>query len=231
MTESEVTTDWENIGGAIVERPRAITRHPLLDSIYQRHDELIGEYAEGRTLEVAFGRHSHPTADVGIEAYPENNHQAEGVAAVTADARSLPFTSDSFDTVIGRRFLHHVPASDRGSLLTEARRVLTEGGNLVLIEGTPGLYRRVTKGIAFKLGILGEDNDEYGHIGAVELLDLVSRSGFDIAESHSLGSPLMPLCALKAEWTRRLIGLYERTQFVRWWTFVVARPSTGGVPQ
>lgn len=223
MTESEAA--WKNVDGAIVERPRAIARHPLLDRVYQRHDELIAEFTTGRTLEVAFGRHPHPMADVGIEAFPENNQHVEGIDAVTADARSLPFDDNSFQTVIGRRFLHHVPATDQQTLLAEANRVLTDDGTLVLLEGTPGLYRRLTKGIAFKLGVLGEDNDEYGHLGAEELRNLVRQAGFDITDSRPLGSPLMPLCVLESEWTRGLITLYERTQFVRWWTFIVARPT------
>ena len=139
--------------------------------------------------------------------------------------RSLPFTDNSFQTVIGRRFLHHVPATDRQTLLAEANRVLTDDGTLVLLEGTPGLYRRLTKAIGFKLGVLGEDNDEYGHLAAEELHDIVRQAGFSVIDSRSLGSPLMPLCVLESEYTRQLITLYERTQFVRWWTFIVARPA------
>lgn len=52
-----------NVDGAIIEQPREITRYPLFDSVYQRHDELIAEFITGRTLEVAFGRHPHPMAD------------------------------------------------------------------------------------------------------------------------------------------------------------------------
>lgn len=223
MTESEAA--WRKADGAIVERPRSISRHPLLDSIYDRHDELIAEFTTGRTLEVAFGRHPHPMADIGVEAFPENSHDVGGIDAVTADARSLPFVEDSFRTVIGRRFLHHVPALDRDTLLDEVDRVLTDDGRLILIEGTPGLYRKLTKGIAFELGVLGEDTDEYGHLDSEELLRTVRRAGFGVVESRSLGSPLMPLSILESEWTRRLTGLYERTQFVRWWTFVVASPG------
>lgn len=221
MSES----DWKNVDGAIIERPRAITQHPLLDRIYQRHDGMIAEFTAGRTLEIAFGRHPHPMADVGVEAFPENNQQIGGTDTVTADARSLPFANNTFQTVIGRRFLHHVPATDRQTLLAEASRVLTGDGTLVLLEGTPGLYRRLTKGAAFKLGVLGEDNDEYGHLAAKELDDLIRQAGLDIIDSRPLGSPLMPLCVLESEWTRLLITLYERTQFVRWWTFIVARPA------
>lgn len=223
MAESQPS--WKNVDGAIIERPRSVTRHPLLDRIYQRHDDLIRQHTSGRCLEIAFGRHPHPVADVGVEAFPENNKYAENIEAITADARSLPFDNNSFNTIIGRRFLHHVPEADRIKMLHEANRVLTDGGTLMLLEGTPGLYRKLTKGIAFKLGTLGEDNDEYGHLGARELIDTVQQADFNISESQSLGSPLMPFCILEGEWTRRLIKLYERTQFIRWWTLVIAQPN------
>lgn len=216
---------WDNIEGAIVERPREITRHPLLDSVYQRHDRLIAEFVSGRTLEVAFGRHAHPLADVGVEAFRKNNRQVKNINAITADARSLPFINGSFQTVIGRRFIHHVATEDRTAMLKQIKHVLSDDGKLVLIEGTPGLYRQFSKGLAFKLGILGEDNDEYGHLTAEEVTTTVHESGFRIVESKPLGSPLMPFCGLEADWTRKLMGLYNRTQFIRWWTFIVAEPA------
>ena len=223
MTESQ--SSWKNVDGAIIERPRSVTRHPLLDRIYQRHDELIGEFTTGQCLEIAFGRHPHPAADVGVEAYPENNNLVENIDAITADARSLPFDNNSFNTIIGRRFLHHVPEIDRIKMLDEANRVLSDNGTLILLEGTPGLYRRLTKGVAFKLGILGEDNDEYGHLDSKELIDTVQQADFEIIESQPLGSPLMPFCILKKNWTKQLISLHERAQFVRWWTFIISKPK------
>ena len=217
-------SDWAVNQGAIVERPRAVDRHPLLAEIYRRHDAIIRERATGRaerTLEVAFGRHTHPDADVGVEAFPENTLGVDGAEVATADARDLPFRDGSFEAVVGRRFLHHVPQEDRERIVEEAARVLAPGGRFVLIEGTPGTYRRVTKGLAFKLGVLGEDNDEYGHLDAGELRTLVEEHGFEVVESSPLGSPIMPLAVLGASWTTGLADAYERTQWVRWWTLVV----------
>lgn len=223
-------SDWQISAGAIVERPREVSRHPLLAAIYDRHDELIRRHAIGRgdrTLEVAFGTHPHPDADVGIEAYHENARDVvrTGPEVGAADARNMPFDDGSFDAVIGRRFLHHVPADDRGAIVEEAARVLAPDGRIVLLEGTPGVYRRVTKGLAFRLGLLGEDNDEYGHLTARELQALLDEHGFDVIETRPLGSPLMPLSVLRARWTARLADLYERTQWIRWWTLTVGEPS------
>ncbi|MFD1512194.1 class I SAM-dependent methyltransferase [Halomarina rubra] len=223
--------DSEILDGAIAERPREVSEHPLLAAVYDRHDALIRRYTrrDGRTLELAFGRHAHPDADVGVEAFHENCVDVVGIDATTADARRLPFADDSFDTVVGRRFLHHVPEADRAAIVAEARRVLAPDGRFVVLEGTPGLYRRLTKAVAFRLGALGEDTDEYGHLSVDELRDLLDEGGFETVAFERLGSPLMPLSISTAPWSARVAPLYECTQFVRWWTLAVATPTADPV--
>lgn len=218
-------SDWQIRSGAIVERPRTVREYPLLAEVYDRHDSLIDRHAGGgRMLEVAFGTHPHPNADVAVEAYPGNTREVEGAAVAAADARDLPFEDGTFDAVVGRRFLHHVPSADRGRIVEEARRVLDPEGRLVILEGTPGAYRRLTKGLAFRLGLLGEDNDAYGHLSRLELGRLLAEHGFDVVETRPLGSPLLPLALLRSPRTARLAGLYERTQWITWWTLAVGEP-------
>ncbi|GAC1653780.1 MAG: hypothetical protein NVS9B15_14470 [Acidobacteriaceae bacterium] len=50
-----------------------------------------------------------------------------------ADARSLPFASDSFDAVIFHTVLCHIPRPEEA--LAEAFRVLTAGGTLAVFDG------------------------------------------------------------------------------------------------
>ncbi|WP_135305297.1 class I SAM-dependent methyltransferase [Haloarcula amylovorans] len=215
---SEAT--WDIQDGAIVEQPREIRRHPLLARIYERHDALISEsLSTGRTLELAFGQHMHPDADVGLEGWL-SNAQSVPDPAVAGDARSLPFEDASFGTVIGRRFLHHVPPEDRQRILSEAARVLKPGGRVVLLEGTPGLYRRLTKGVAFRLGLLEEDTDIYGHLSEADVYELVAQE-FDVVTKRTLGSPLMVASIAESDLSKHLYEAYQRTQFVKWWTFVV----------
>ncbi|WP_255355552.1 class I SAM-dependent methyltransferase [Haloarcula sp. CBA1115] len=129
---------WDVQDGAIVERPRNVRKHPLLHRIYERHDELLAEQLPpGRTLELAFGQHMHPRADVGLEGWPSNVETVRK-PALAGDARALPFADDSFDALIGRRFLHHVPPADRPEIIREAARVLRPAGRIALLEGTPG---------------------------------------------------------------------------------------------
>lgn len=210
------------VADSIVERPREIPHYPLLNLIYDRHDDLIATHVEGRTLELAFGLRPHPMTDVGIDAFPENARQVRSLEAAMADARCLPFDAQSFETVIGRRLLHHVPEDDRKDLVEEAARVLTPGGQLVILEGTPGFYRRLTKGFAFRLGVLGQDTDEYGHLDRDDVVGLLSNGSFQVVTERALGSPLMPLSIAKADAVTRVFPLYERTQIVRWWTLAVA---------
>ncbi|MDS0219930.1 class I SAM-dependent methyltransferase [Haloarcula sp. S1AR25-5A] len=215
---SEAT--WDVQDGAIVERPRNVRKHPLLNRIYERHDDLIAEHLPaGRTLEIAFGQHMHPRADIGLEGWPSN---AETVRkpALAGDARALPFADDAFDAVVGRRFLHHVPPADRPEIVQETARVLRPGGRVILLEGTPGLYRTLTKGLAFRLGLLEEDTDIYGHLSEDTVTALVDGS-FDVVEKRTLGSPLMLASISESDASARLLDLYERTQYVKWWTFVV----------
>jgi SAM-dependent methyltransferase len=51
---------------------------------------------------------------------------------VCGDAAALPFPDRSFDAVLVRDLLHHLPRRDRA--LSEAHRVLKPGGRLTLIE-------------------------------------------------------------------------------------------------
>lgn len=213
--------EWEVRDGSIVEQPRSVEAHPLLARVYDRHDRLIAEQLPaGNVIEVAFGRYLHPAADLGIEAYPSNLRDV-GTPALLGDARSIPLRDDSIDGIIGRRFLHHVPASDRPRIVREAARILRPGGRLIVLEGTPGLYRRLAKGFADRLDFLGENHNIYGHCSVQEVRRLLADS-FDEVEERRLGSPLMVASIAEHPASARLFPIYERTQFVRWWTLFTA---------
>lgn len=58
--------------------------------------------------------------------------QATGASCLRADAARVPFADDSFDAVLIRDLLHHVPS--RRAVLAEALRVLRPGGALAVVE-------------------------------------------------------------------------------------------------
>jgi ubiquinone/menaquinone biosynthesis C-methylase UbiE len=74
------------------------------------------------------------------------------IPSTEADAEALPYADDSFDLVVARGALHHVPDPLRA--LQEIRRVLEPGGTaIVLAEPTPGGERQTgaVVGLAVKV--------------------------------------------------------------------------------
>lgn len=136
----------------------------------------------------------------------------------------MPFKSNKFGSVVAKRVIHHFDPGIREQLMQEVARVLKPKGTFIILEGTPGIYRKTVKTIGFALGCLGEDEDIFGHLSVNELKELV-KSQFEIKESRKLGSPLMPFSIFKSALSTKLFSLYRITNFLRWWTLVVAEKS------
>lgn len=118
------------------------TAHPILS---RREAELAAHVqvrAGERLLEIGCGEganlhHLAPAGAIrfGLDFSPARAafaHRATAAHTVTADAGRLPFAGGSFDAVLIRDLLHHVP--DDPAVLAEACRVLRPGGRLTLIE-------------------------------------------------------------------------------------------------
>jgi ubiquinone/menaquinone biosynthesis C-methylase UbiE len=79
---------------------------------------------------------------VGIDASPEMIDRARTLATrkgsqasyTVATAESLPFDDGSFDVVVSRLVLHHLPLGVRDLALAEMMRVLKPGGRLVIVD-------------------------------------------------------------------------------------------------
>jgi SAM-dependent methyltransferase len=88
--------------------------------------------AEGGTLKHL----GEPRGAVGVDLFVEKLLFARatvgGARFVAADGAALPFAQASFDHVMVRDVLHHVP--DPAALLDECRRVLVPGGRLDVLE-------------------------------------------------------------------------------------------------
>ncbi|HSK97328.1 MAG TPA: methyltransferase domain-containing protein [Euzebyales bacterium] len=52
-------------------------------------------------------------------------------------AQSLPYAAAEFDVVTFATVLHHIPIDQRGTVLSEARRVLRPGGRALIVELVP----------------------------------------------------------------------------------------------
>lgn len=58
---------------------------------------------------------------------------AEGINPINGDILRLPFKSNSYDAVLGRAILHHIP-NHVGRGISEINRVVKDGGSVVLQE-------------------------------------------------------------------------------------------------
>jgi SAM-dependent methyltransferase len=207
----------------IPEEPRYIDRHPLLKKIYEHHDDLISEYSEEPCLDIGFGKKPFRGATHGIEPETKNVEDApEEFEAVQGVGHDMPFEDNKFQTVVAKRVIHHFDPELREEFFEEVERVLKPGGKLIILEGTPGIFRKTTKSIGFITGILGEDNDEYGHLDEKEISDLLKETGFIQTSQRKLGSPLMPFSILNSKHSEKVFPLYKKTNFIKWWTLTVA---------
>src|SRR6516165_5501680 len=132
----------------------------LLDQLNLRGDERILDLGCGRgAVLMLAAQHLRTGRAVGVDLWrsgdqsgnsaeaTRRNAVAEGVAdrveLHTADMRSLPFESDSFDLVISNIAIHNVKGRlGREKAIEEAVRVLRPGGRVMIADlWATGLYR------------------------------------------------------------------------------------------
>ena len=132
-----------------------------------------------------------------------------GTAALAADVRSLPFAPAAFDGVLSTSTLDHFDdVADIGRSLREVRRVLRDGGHLVLTLDNPRnplvrLRNALPRGVAHRTGLVpfavGATLAEVDGRAALE------AAGFEVlAVEHLLHAPHVVGTRLAA-W-----GWYER---------------------
>ena len=125
---------------------------------YAIRDVLIrhGEFVTGTVLDLGCGSRPYENCFngrvkrwVGAD-YPASGHPPAARVEVFADAMVLPFSDQSFDTVLCTQVLEHVP--EPLDVLRESFRVLRPGGHLVLtapqyngLHGEPQDFYRYTK--------------------------------------------------------------------------------------
>ena len=131
----------------------------LLDRLKLRGDERILDLGCGRgAVLMLAAQHLHTGRAVGVDLWRSGDQSgnsaettrrtaAEGVAdrveLHTADVRSLPFDSDSFDLVVSNIAIHNIKGRvGREKAIEEAVRVLRPGGRVMIADlWATGLYR------------------------------------------------------------------------------------------
>lgn len=130
----------------------------LLDELDLRGDEHVLDVGCGRGAVLISAAHRLPHgratgADIwrlrdqtgNSRAATEKNARAEGVSErvelVDADARDLPFPSESFDVVVSNLTFDNIHGADeRAKALREAVRVLSPGGRLRIVDDRADRY-------------------------------------------------------------------------------------------
>lgn len=123
--------------GALLSGPRSHFNRLLEDTASSGRVLVLG-CGNGSTIARVEG--FNDSGVVGIELSMSRLHTAAQRVAgelCRSDAEKLPFEDNTFDTVVSKPILHHLPNwCDDG--LSEIHRVLSEGGSLVIYE--PGRY-------------------------------------------------------------------------------------------
>ena len=157
--------------------------------------EWIGSRARGRVLEVAVGTgrnlpyYSPDVTLTGVEISPamlaiardRATELGRDVDLREGDAAALPLPDNAFDTVVCALSLCSIPEPDRA--LAEMRRVLTPGGQLLLLDhigsSWPPVYAVQWLFERFTIRLAGE------HFTRRQLAR-VRAAGFDVRDSERL---------------------------------------------
>lgn len=184
---------------------------------------MISQYTSKPCLDVGFGTKPFKEATHGIEPEEKNvKNTREDFVAVKGSGHDMPFKDNKFNSVVAKRVMHHFSPELREKFINEVKRVLKPEGKFVVLEGTPGTFRKLTKHIGFSLGLLGEDNDRFGHLSVKKIEELIGPR-FKIIKNEKLGSPIMPFSVIKSSVSEKLFPIYKKTNLIRWWTFIAAK--------
>lgn len=116
---------------------------------------------------------------------------------LVGDGESLPFTDGSFDAVVCRGALHHIPSLEK--VLSEISRVLKPAGYLLACETCDdGLISRSIRNSYLRAYTKFSDKIEYDHpsLRSQELLPAVERSGLEINRVLRYGYMAYPLASM-----------------------------------
>lgn len=114
--------------------------HAFLDSGFFQHSDLVLDIGTGTGI-VAHTLSDHIARAIGIDISPSMlvHALAQRVANeifMLCDARSLPFSDNTFSKVTARMVFHHI-LEDTDKAMSECFRVLKRGGLMIFSEGVP----------------------------------------------------------------------------------------------
>lgn len=106
---------------------------------------------------------------------------------VLGDSQNLPFRSASFDLVVGRSLLHHLPDPGRG--IREIARILKPGGQVAVVDTNASLLSALPRGLARRSDHF---SDDHKNMSARGLADMI-REFFTVDAVYHFGYLAYPL--------------------------------------
>lgn len=113
--------------------------------------------------------------------------KTRGSKLVCGNSLCLPFADCSFDIVLGRSLLHHLPDPARG--IDEIYRVLKWGGEIVIADTNKSVFSTLPRKM---LGKGKHFSDDHKNFSATELISILVRK-FHIDNVHYFGYIAYPL--------------------------------------
>jgi len=152
---------------------------------------VVLSHLDGKVLDIGCGKNELVNMyrklggeGMGVDVFP-----FEGVDYVV-DTTNLPFEDGEFDAVTMIACLNHIPFHKRDSVLSEAHRVLKNGGRLFLtmISSFSGWFCHRLCWWEFDRNERGIDNKEedYG-LSRKYMIDLLEKNGFEIIQRSRFG--------------------------------------------
>ena len=175
--------DWFTAAAFLGRRP-AVYRRLALDAGIGIGDRVLDLGSGPGTLARAAAElvGSYGTV-IGLDRSPEMviYAQRRGGDNRVGDVTRPPFADQSFDVVVSALALHHVELDNRDAVFTEAFRMLTPGGRMLVAEFVPpcgSLGKAVARGVF---------SEEIADDPRADLVDRMTRAGFRRIETRGSG--------------------------------------------
>jgi len=96
---------------------------------------------------------------------------------ICGDALRLPFREASFEAILVRDVVHHLPMDEQGEFISQLAQIMEKDGALVVIEGNPG--NPMVLGFSY----LKKSEENLRHNSAGRLKKLLESNGFIIEKT------------------------------------------------
>jgi len=158
-------------------------------------------FGDGRlSYQLARGKNCAVTAidisDVAVKIAQKNFRLSPTLNYLKADARKLPFQNESFDFVLSKDLIEHLPAKDHRNHFNEVKRVLKNNGLYIFF--TPSkIIPRKSRGLHLK---------EYN---LRELLERLVEYGFKNEKIYLVQTAILGISSSLPKFLIKTVGTYE----------------------